>query len=165
MIPGRATGILLLGSLVLLGCAPGMPIKTDFDADEYARFEADGSGSISGTALVRGVSGNAKPGALRPVYLDPVTSYSTEWFEKMVRWYGRVRFRPLHPGFAAHRRETVADLDGRFRFDRLPAGDYFLTCDMWKSYAVVEVGGFGFARIALREGEQLEDVSLAVGRR
>lgn len=145
--------------LVLAGCAPGMPIRANYVDAEYASYAGEGTGSISGRAFVT-VLGAVRFGAFRTVNLDPVTTYSTYWFEGMVRTQGTRRYRPFDPRFVAHRRTTVADVEGRFRFENVPPGSYFVTCDMWTNLVLVINGGFGSLQITLQDGEFLEDISV-----
>ena len=58
----------------------------------------------------------------------PVTSLTNEWFTKVV-----VQGVPLvagNPHADDYRRIAIADGEGRFEFDNLPPGDYYVTCEI-----------------------------------
>ena len=150
-----------LVALAVIGCAGSyanpIRIRAPFIESEYAPFREPGSGSISGAVALNGAEG----GAGRTVYLDPATTYSAEWFDQMVRGHGVNYMAPVDGRFLSYRRAAVADGSGRFEFRELPAGEYFLTCDLWTDRVVIRTGGFAHARVMLYEGDRLENVVVA----
>jgi hypothetical protein len=148
----RPLGPFLLVALV--GCAantaPGAPRQVAFDASEYAPYAGPGTGRVTGRILFRTENDEVKPGSGKQVILSPVTSYSTEWWRQEV--VGGQRLQPADSRAVPFQRATAADGQGRFRFDSLPAGEYYLVSWSGRSSADQRVG----ERIRLRDGEQLE---------
>jgi hypothetical protein len=148
----RPLGAFLL--VVLTGCAanspPAAPRKLAFDSTEYAPYARPGTGRISGQILFRTVTDEVKPGGGKQVILAPVTSYSTEWWQQEV--VGGQRLQPADSRVAPFERAASADRQGRFHFDTLPPGEYYLAAWAGRSSADQRVG----ERIRLRDGEQLE---------
>ena len=142
------------------GCAtvaplPPQPRSAPFSISEYAPYDSAGTASIYGQAFAKTAGGEVKYAAGDEVMLDPVTTYSQEWWQESV-----VGGKTLGPGDQRvyhYQRVAVADGEGRFHFDALPAGDYFVICGMewqWGRYpserAQVRLG----TRVHLSEGER-----------
>jgi hypothetical protein len=64
-----------------------------------------------------------KYGAANTVALHPVTGLTTGWYSKAVQGIPLVAGNPYADDY---RRTTVSDAEGRFEFNDLPAGDYYL---------------------------------------
>lgn len=110
---------------------PGM-----FVASEYAPYDSAGSGEITGTGSASAGRNGSRTIALRTVVLTPVTSWSRLWWERWV-----LRGDPAgegEPRAERYLREAVADSSGRFRFEHLPAGEYYL-----RGTILFETGDFG----------------------
>ncbi|HEX3236343.1 MAG TPA: carboxypeptidase-like regulatory domain-containing protein [Gemmatimonadales bacterium] len=138
--------------VALAGCAanapPPAPRQAAFDATEYAPYARRGTGEIAGQVLFQIESDQVRPGRGKIVILAPVTSYSTEWWVEEV--VGGRSLEPVDPRAAPFHLMTTADRQGRFRFENLPAGDYYLASWSGHSSADQRVG----ERIRLAEGEQ-----------
>jgi hypothetical protein len=150
-----------LTASMLGGCAGSdlNPIHRSvaFNEAEYIGSDAVGTGSVTGQAFLVTLGGTVKYGAGRTVCLDPVTSYSTQWFDNAV-----VASRAMKSGderAGKYRRSTIADGEGRFKFKGLPAGDYYATCHItWFIDAITEVGGTAHAKVTVVEGQNTEAV-------
>ena len=120
----------LLFALALVSCAP-LPVQrqASFDPHEYAPYEKTGTSTISGQVSLRAQDGAVTSGGgCREVYLEPVTSYSTEWYEHEV-----VKNETLtapDPRARTYRKVTGTDGVGFFRFENLPQGSYYVACRM-----------------------------------
>lgn len=139
----HSESIILVAAAVFLGaaaCSPPVIVSAPtpepmvlpaVDATEYAPFRQSGQGMITGQAFLTTRGGDVKVAAGRQVTLDPATAYSRAWYEE----YGRVSDQmPPAPEFAAARRTTVADAEGRFRFSNLPSGSYIVrTSVTWET--------------------------------
>ncbi len=140
--------------VALVGCAanplPSAPRQVSFDSTEYAPYARPGTARIIGQVLFRTETDEVKPGAGKKVILSPVTSYSTEWWVQEV--VGGQRLQPADPRATPFQRAATADRQGRFRFEDLPPGEYYLASWAGKSSADQRVGD----RIRLRDGEQLD---------
>jgi hypothetical protein len=124
------------------GCGPKARV-TMFDPAEYEPYLKAGTGSIEGQAFIRTQGGGVVTAAGRGVHLNPATEYAREWYESAV-----INGVPLETdrdqaagaAIRATRRSTIADASGRFRFDGLPAGEYYITSEIsWE----VPVGYYG----------------------
>jgi hypothetical protein len=127
-----------------------MPRQLAFDSTEYVPYARPGTGRVSGQILFRTETDEVKPGAGKQVVLVPVTTYSTEWWQREV--VGGQRLQPPESRAAPFERAASADRQGRFHFEDLPAGEYYLAAWAGRSSADQRVG----ERIRLRDGEQLE---------
>lgn len=118
--------VLALG-LILVACAseaPRLP-RMAFPEAEYAALpKASGQSIIKGQAFLKTMGGDVKRAAGNPVVLEPVTSYSIEWFEK--QHLQRLAMETPDPRRKPYIRTETADADGRFMFRNVPAGEYFV---------------------------------------
>lgn len=96
-----------------------------------------------------------KYGAGNSVWIHPVTSLTTEWYDKKI-----VQGIPLvagDPHIDDYRKSVVADGEGRFEFDNLAAGDYYVTCAItWgvpSELGIEDTGGIAYAKVTVRNGE------------
>ncbi len=155
-------------ALMIGGCAASVPVPRTaaFTPSEFAPYDSPGASAIEGQAFAKTRSGDVKYAAGDSIYLCPVTSYSEEWYSK-----GFTRAQTLEPGdprFHAYVRAAVADGQGRFRFERLPAGKYFVTCRLsWEPdgrgihRAEVNLG----SRCEVRDGQEINVILLPVSGR
>jgi hypothetical protein len=126
-----------------------------YDPREYAPYAGTGTGKITGQAFLKTVGGDVKYAAGNMITLHPVTSLTREWFEKMV-----VQGVPLgagNPHSDDLRRLVQADAEGRFTFDHLPPGDYYVTTNLtWgvpTSIGVTPTGGIAHAKTHVVNGQ------------
>lgn len=117
------------------GCLPMPPAATpptddvvglECEPEAWAPFDAAGTGTIEGQAFLRTRGGEVRVGAGSPVLLIPAVRCVYQWWPMAGSIWAKKDFFPSDAGFRAHRRETVADAEGRFRFPGLPAGAYFV---------------------------------------
>lgn len=141
---------------LLSGCI--YPRLATFDESEYAPYAKPGTGSISGQAFLKTRGGDVKYGAGNEVVLNPVTTYSTEWFQQAV--LQNRRLKPADARTDNYHWVTIADGQGNFRFDNLPAGEYFVACGIAWQVGASATGDWVHARVTLREGEHVERVIL-----
>jgi hypothetical protein len=114
-----------------------------------------GTEKIVGQAFLKNVGGDVKYGAGNMVWLHPVTRLTTEWFTKHI-----VHGIPLlagNPRTDDYRRQAIADAEGRFEFNGLPPGDYYLTCSItWgvpTDIGVIPTGEIAYVKVTVRNGE------------
>lgn len=158
--------VLALGLGWFCGCAlpSPQPRRAVFDETEYAPYAGEGSCAIEGQAFLKTRAGDVKYGAGNDVWLNPVTTYSREWFERNV--IGHEALEPADPRVERYARKTVADGEGRFRFEKLPPGEYYIAC--WIVWEYVEAGmntaflmptgGAAHTQVKVREGETVKVV-------
>lgn len=148
------------------GCATVVPAERTvprqavFNEAEYAPYAEQGTASISGQAFLMTRGGDVKPCAGKNVYLEPRTAYSAEWFNTSI--LRNQTMADADPRADKYTRRAIADADGRFRFDGLPAGDYILLCFVsWEvpGYGGLQTtGGPAYAVASLSEGASVEVV-------
>lgn len=154
----------LAAAALCAGCANSQPQPrlAKYDPAEYAPYERDGTGSVVGQAFLVTKGGDVKLGAGRPVSLHPVTSVSTETHEREVIGYVPLQWNyepdTLKAIYYAYRR-TTADGDGRFRYDNLPAGEYYIWCSInWYITEYQQSGGIAYAKVKVEEGKTTEAI-------
>ncbi len=97
----------------------------------------DGTATLSGQAFLTQKNGGVVKAAGRTVTLDPATSIGNEWWDKAGKLWVHRALTPPSPGFKNARRTAVADADGKFRFQDIPAGKYYVRTEItW------EIGGY-----------------------
>jgi len=127
-------------AVIALGCLDSCSQKQVpmFDWNEYARFARQGDGHIQGFVCVRTEHGGMVLGSDMYVYLNPVTTLSKDWFERVVRpnsWAksgGPDSNSGVSPGghSAEFLKVVTSDKNGWFEFRNLPPGEYLITCPM-----------------------------------
>lgn len=160
---GMKKACFTLFALVLLAaCAAGPePIKRmAFPESEYKALSREGSGTVRGQAFLKTRGGDVKVAAGNEVLLNPVTSYSEEWYQKSYR--PNLPMEPADPRMDRYIKYTTADASGRFTFRNVPAGDYFVTTQViWEAPvgyrgAMLPQGGVITKRVTVDEGENVE---------
>jgi hypothetical protein len=130
---------IMLGlTLFIGGCAYTAPapsihrrVQTVNEA-EYTPYMGEGTASISGQAFLKTRGGDVKYGAGEAVVLQPVTTYSKEWWTVSIE--SGKRMSEPDPRAAAATRSVTADGEGRFKFEKLPAGEYYIACSVSWQY-------------------------------
>jgi hypothetical protein len=142
-----------IAALILSACT--VHRTAVYEPREYAPYAGTGTGKITGQAFLKTVGGDVKYAAGNLINLHPVTSLTREWFERMV-----VQGVPLgegNPHSDDLRRLTQADAEGRFTFDHLPPGDYYVTTNLtWgmpTSFGIMPTGGIAYARAHVENGQ------------
>jgi hypothetical protein len=140
---------------LLAGCIEPQARTAVYNPAELVSYSKIGTGKISGQAFMKTVGGDVKYGAGNDVWIHPVTSLTTEWYDKTI-----VQGIPLvagSPHTDDYRKKTVADGEGRFDFDGLAPGDYYVTCAIsWgvpSELGVMPTGGIAYAKVTVRNGE------------
>ena len=151
--------ILLIACLVSTSCAiPLVERQAQFVESEYAPYAGEGTARICGVAYIKTQRGEFKYGAGNETYLNPVTSYSTEWYTESV--IGGRSLTKANPKVLVYNRATRADSDGRFCFEKIPSGDYYLTCPVEWVYGANSAiqGGMAYAQVTVKDGETVNAV-------
>jgi len=132
--------------------------KPQFVAAEYAPYATAGTSAVVGQAFLKTRGGDVKYGAGNKVTLTPVTSYSTPYFES-----GSAKLvSPSDPNVEEYTWSTIGDGEGRFVFEGLPPGEYYVAC--WITWLVPygkgtrTSGGVARRRITVGPDEVLENV-------
>lgn len=129
--------------VLLIGCFRPPPVEYVALNENYQRpawLDEEGENSIEGTALLRTVGGEARTCAALDVWLIPVTTYAKK---RMLRLYGNLqsgyrsadsgelRFVPEFTNYHDDGFMTRCDAQGRFEFDDLPDGEWFITASVY----------------------------------
>ena len=150
---------LFLAGLALTGCASFTPMdRPAFPVAEYESLAKSGTGIVTGQVFLRTMVGEVRYGAGSEVMLNPVTSYSRFWYEN-----GYLAKRAMGDADArqdAYIITTQADGSGNFRFDNVPAGDYYLTSSVfWQvplgQFSSTQQGGWISEKISISDGEEV----------
>ncbi len=122
------------------------PRRAPFIPSEYEPYGQAGDGVIEGAAYLETPGGGRHPCALALVFMNPVTTFSTEWYVRNV--LRREELEPVEaPSALRFHWITRSDTLGRFRFVDLPRGDYYLGC------RAIPTEGFAHGRATVRPGE------------
>jgi hypothetical protein len=127
-------------ALVLAGCNSRPAPEARFDPSEAAFMEKTGKTTIVGQAFLRDQTGhtNVRYAAGEIVRLIPATSYAKA---RLDYYFHGAKFAPAasipkndpDPDYVAHMRTTKAGPMGRFAFQNVPPGDYFLSTQLiWR---------------------------------
>lgn len=128
-------------------------LETPFQPDAVAWAQESGENRIEGTALLRTRGGEPRTCAALQVTLVPWSKYSGERIARLYGSlqsgfnerppYGRmIRWENDNEAFYATVRATRCDAEGRFEFDSLPDGEWFVEALVtWEVPRVNFVGG------------------------
>jgi hypothetical protein len=159
-----SAGLLLAAALA--ACGPKVEtLSTRFDPNEGAVVNREGSGSVSGQAFLKTVGGEVRYAAGNTVEIFVATAYARERIGKLYGAskcnMGGVTFKETDPRYLAMKRETKADGEGRFHFDHMAAGDYFVVTTV--AWQVPNSGGYLtqtgcniYERLTVQEGRNTE---------
>ena len=141
----------LAAGLALAACQQTQPaarIEAAFDAKEASFVHRQGETRIEGHAFVKTPNGTARHAVGEPVRLIPATAYARARFEAL---YGGGKFIPARqyrqaettdPAYLEAQRVTKADSNGRFSFDNVGAGTYYLSTQVvWRPDGAAQTQG------------------------
>lgn len=145
--------------IFLLGCISNtQPLsRIPFPIDEYQSLNKKGTGVIKGQAFLKTRGGTVKTAAGNKVLLNPVTSYSRQWYIE-----GFLQDHPLEnpdPRYNQYIYETTADADGRFEFINIPQGEYYLVTHVFWEVASISTsslltqGGYIVQKIIVKNDQ------------
>lgn len=173
----RKTGFVIIFSILLASCqntvlAPtpaAVPINAAFNPAEAAYIKAKGQGTIEGHAFLRQKTGGTINAAGEIVRLIPATNYARERFAKL---YGEAKFVPASaypkaqttdPRYGEFIRTTKAESTGRFVFDNVAPGTYFISTQVtWqKEGALFPEGGALYETVTLT-GKETDPVKVII---
>lgn len=158
----------VLGLAALLGaCVERRPAtNSSFSAEEAAYIRKPGNGIIVGHAFRTRAKGQVVNAAGEVVRLVPATAYASQRFASL---YGRAKFIPAasypqeepDPRYAEYTRTTKAEANGRFAFDKVAPGRYFVTTQViWgEEDALFREGGSVYDEVTLT-GKETEPVQV-----
>lgn len=156
----------ILGAVVALlaGCvAPPVERgpyerRQEFSVEEHAPYAKEGSASIDGQVFLRTIGGDVKVGAGSQVSLLPTTKYF--WENMQAHMQGRAISNGDQRALQ-FMRTARADGEGRFEFESVPAGRYYLMSSVyWQAptgyrYSLERHGSRIIDIVEVEEGENL----------
>lgn len=157
-----AAAFLALISLSACNSAREAPLPTaKFNPAEAAFIKAPGKGVIEGHAFLADKSGGgAHNAAGEVVRLIPASSYAQA---RIAHFYGGSKFVPASsipkiepdPDYVAYTRTTKTESTGRFTFENVAPGRYFLTTQLiWKPKdALTSEGGAMYEEVTVTGNE------------
>ncbi len=156
--------MLFVAVAVLSACVPMTPpvSRMPFPENEYTSLTKSGNATVRGQAFLKTRGGDVKTAAGNVVNLNPVTSYSLEWYEKAYLTASRIV--PADPRMWNYVVKQVADGSGRFTFKNVAPGEYFVTSTVtWETAtgyqgALQVQGGVVSKRITVKSGDDLDVV-------
>jgi hypothetical protein len=97
--------------------------RIPFPADEYEKLNTMGDGVVKGTIAIR-YNGQTVPGRRTRLYLNPVTSYSNQWYRES--YLAGHKMGKSDPRLFNYLKFTAANDRGEFAFYGVPAGKYYV---------------------------------------
>lgn len=157
-----------LGLVALLGACverrSAVATASSFSPDEAAYIRKQGAGVVTGHAFRTRAKGQVVNAAGEVVRLVPATAYARERFASL---YGRTKFiahanyprEEPDPGYAEYTRTSKTQANGRFAFDKVAPGRYFVTTQViWGGEdALSREGGSVYDEVTLT-GRETEPV-------
>lgn len=98
--------------------------RNAFPVSEYYALPKIGKGTIKGKIYLSNAYGNHIVGAETRLYLNPVTSYSTQWYKK--GYLAGHKMEKADTRLFNYLKFTSADSAGSFDFYGVPNGSYYL---------------------------------------
>ena len=130
---------IVMGLAALAGCQQTVKIDSAFDPKAAEYIHKQGEGRIDGHAFLKKPNGYVMHASGDVIYLIPATPYARE---RMQRLYGTSKFMPAiqssraettDPRYFEFTRKTKAESNGRFTFDQVAPGEYFIVTTLtWK---------------------------------
>lgn len=155
---------ILLAVAVISGCAtPQKQVsqrQAPFIESEYAPYAITGTATIKGQAFTKTRGGDVKFAAGNMISMNPVTTYSTEWFNRNV--LSGEFLSPSDTKIDPFNKTTIADGNGNFKFTNLPAGEYYIVTNIiWEVPSapagyLKPTGGILAQKVIVKDGETVE---------
>jgi len=98
--------------------------RIPFPEGEYSSLVRSGKGTIEGSIYLQDAYGTKIPGAKTRLYLNPVTSYSRQWYE--YSYLGGHKMGRADSRLFNYLKFTASDDMGRFAFYGVASGRYYL---------------------------------------
>jgi hypothetical protein len=108
--------------------------RIEFPLSEYTMLNTEGTGVVKGQAFLKTRGGDVKTAAGNEIQLNPVTSYSNQWYKDSY-----LQNKPLtEPDlrYLGYILTTIADAEGKFEFINVPSGEYYLVAPVFWEAAV-----------------------------
>ncbi|SFV53549.1 hypothetical protein MNB_SV-3-212 [hydrothermal vent metagenome] len=129
--------------------------RIPFPVSEYYRLPRLGKGTIKGKIYILDSYGNKVVGANTRLYLNPLTSYSKQWYEES--YLGGYRMQKADSRLFNYLKFTASDVNGNFSFYGVPSGRYYLigTVTCGESCGYAEEKSIRIATVVTVSGNQI----------
>ena len=146
----------------MLACCAKPDVNVSFDPATAAFIHRKGSTKIEGHAFFRGENGRVIFAAGEHVYLIPSTAYSDARF---AAFFGQTKYlkatrlflsMEADPEYRNYARDTKAESDGRFVFENVAAGSYYIwTQATWRAdNSILPSGGIIYEKVDVTGKEE-----------
>jgi len=99
--------------------------RIDFPVDEYNQIRKTGRSTVKGSIYVENSNSSQKVrGQKVKLYLNPVTSYSKQWYQES--YLAGYKMSKSDPRLFNYLKFTMSDENGRFNFFGIASGNYYL---------------------------------------
>lgn len=98
--------------------------RVRFPISEYNHLRKDGRGTVRGSIFLKNAYGKGILGRSTRLYLNPITSYSKQWYNKS--YLSGYKMQKADNRLFNYLRFTASDAEGKFAFYGVPTGSYYL---------------------------------------
>lgn len=98
--------------------------RITFPVDEYKHLAKTGKGTVKGFIYLKDAYDKRVVGANTRLYLNPVTSYSKQWYKES--YLGGYKMQKADSRLFNYLRFTASNNEGKFAFYGVPTGRYYL---------------------------------------
>ena len=98
--------------------------RIPFPVSEYKHLARTGKGTVKGRIYLKDAYEKAIPGRSTRLYLNPITSYSKQWYNES--YLGGYKMQKADNRLFNYLRFTASDNEGKFAFYGVPSGRYYL---------------------------------------
>jgi hypothetical protein len=158
----KLIGLSCFTIMLTLACTSNNVVvnRIPFPEAEYANLHVTGTGVVRGQVSLVAQGGDVMVAAGNRVTLNPVTSYSSQWYESA---HLKQPLADFDSRIKAYVREVDADAEGRFIFANVPEGEYFLSTPLvweapWpvrRASSVALQGRFIAQKVSIQEGREV----------
>lgn len=147
--------IMMIAALAAGGaaCVPKQNIEASFDPKAAAFIQLQGTGSIKGQAFARQMGGGVVTAAGEEVLLVPNIPFFYEGYTKV---RNGIPFDKVSIDLEPYGKKTIADAEGRFKFEALHPGKYIVLSRVRWVVDGSPQGGLVMATTAVANGKQAE---------
>jgi hypothetical protein len=98
--------------------------RVSFPEEEYRGLAKSGNGTIKGSIFVSDAYGKKTYGKQTRLYLNPVTSYSKQWYQES--YIGGYKMAKADKRLFNYLKFTASNAQGKFAFYGVPSGAYYV---------------------------------------
>lgn len=155
-------------ALACASCRATTENRAPFDAAEAAYINTEGRARIDGHAFVTNGAGAVVNAAGQGVRLVPATAYARQRIAAIYGAGKSIRARDIpradsDPDYIKYTRETKTESNGRFSFDKVAPGAYFVVTQMtWRKDGEMFTDGAAMYESVTITGGEREPVKIVV---